>query len=70
MTVTFHTHVDHYVYETTDMPDELILNGSGTSMFDKTEDRIGPILNFSVNEINENSKRMIENHGRNVSNVP
>ena len=32
------------------------------SVFEQTADRIGPIVNFTVNEINENSKLLIDEH--------
>jgi len=60
--VTFHTHDDDYVYETTDLPDKLILKAKGTNMFEETADRIGPILNYYITEINDNSAKLVEKH--------
>jgi hypothetical protein len=60
--VKFHTHDDDYVYETTDLPDKLILKAKGQNMFDETADRIGPILNFNIDDININSQKLIDEH--------
>ena len=32
------------------------------SLFEQTADRIGPIVNFEINEINENSKLLVNEH--------
>ena len=49
----FHTHYDDYVYETTDLPDKLILKAKGQNMFDETADRIAELLN-QVSEVSHN----------------
>jgi len=60
--VDFYNHVDDYVYGTTDLPDKLILKARGRSIFEETADRIGPIINFEVNEVNENSSLLVQSH--------
>jgi len=41
-------HDDNYVYETTDLPDELILSVSGDVLMNEKAARIGPIINCVV----------------------
>ena len=41
-------HDDKYLYEVTDMPDELILKATGTSLMKETAFRIGPIVNYQL----------------------
>ena len=53
--VKYITHKDTYVYETTDLPDKLILKGTGENMFNEEASRIGPIVNFYIDDININS---------------
>ena len=56
--VKYVTHKDTYVYETTDLPDELILKGTGEEMFSEEASRIGPIINFHIENININSAEL------------
>jgi len=63
--VEFKTHNEQYVYETTDLPDDLILKAQGNQVFAEAADRIGPITNFSVAEINQNSSRLVTAHASN-----
>ena len=63
--VTFHTHEDDYVYETTDLPDELILKADGANLFKETANRIGPIENYYLDEINEHSASLVASHSAN-----
>ena len=53
--VKYVTHKDAYVYETTDLPDKLILKVPGENIFNEQASRIAPIVNFNINDINVNS---------------
>jgi len=60
--VKFKNHKSEYIYETTDLPDELIKKVSGESAFTQELDLVWPITDYPVNEINENSQKMIKKH--------
>jgi len=60
--VKFKNHKSEYIYEKTDMPDELIKKVSGESAFTQELDLVWPITDYPVNEINVNSQEMIKKH--------
>ena len=60
--VKFHTHDDHYTYEKTSLDDELLTHAKGTNLLTETADRIGPIQNFHVDDINRHSQNLIQAH--------
>ena len=62
LTVEFMDHDDKFIYETTDLPDDLILGATGEDLLNKTAFRIGPIFNFHVNAINVQSLKLINEH--------
>lgn len=62
LTVTFHTHSDSYIHQTTDLPDDNILMSNGHKLVDQTDDRIGAITNFDVDDINTSSAALVMQH--------
>lgn len=62
LTVVFtNRHSDHII-EKSDLPDELIRNVQGDTMFEQTALRVGPIQNFFEVEINRMSKQLVDTH--------
>lgn len=60
LTVKFTNNVMDYIMEDTPMPDELVKTVSGTELFARTLPQVKPISNFPVQQINENSARLVE----------
>ena len=52
LTVQYQDHNNNYVYETTDLPDELILSASGDVLMNEHAFRVGEIVNFHINVSN------------------
>ena len=49
----FSDHDDEFVYEKTDLPDDLILDVSGKELLNEKAYRIGAIYGFPIEEINK-----------------
>ena len=62
MVATFKNRDDNYVHEETELPDELILQVKGDEILSETSDRVGAIINFHIEAINENSASLIKKH--------
>ncbi|XP_071945273.1 protein SSUH2 homolog [Antedon mediterranea] len=60
--VKYTNHVDDYIYETTDLPDELIRDVQGQTLFEQTLAYVWPISQYAQPEINQNSIRIVETH--------
>ncbi|PIK34122.1 putative omega-amidase NIT2, partial [Apostichopus japonicus] len=54
--------VEDFIHEPSDLPDELIRDVSGKSVFEQTLPYVWPISQYDVPEINENSFRIVERH--------
>ncbi|KAK3103748.1 hypothetical protein FSP39_021609 [Pinctada imbricata] len=62
LTVTFTNHVGEHIVERTDMPDELIREGQGDTLFEQTLPFVHPITSYPVPDINNNSIRLVNQH--------
>ncbi len=62
LTVSYVNNLSDYILEHTDMPDELIRNVSGQVVFQQALPFVWPISQFPVQEVNENSIRIVEHH--------
>ena len=62
LTVTFQNHEDNFVHEITDLPDELILTVDGEELLSEVDKRVGSIVNFFLDDINEASKNLTKKH--------
>ncbi|XP_071825191.1 protein SSUH2 homolog [Apostichopus japonicus] len=60
--VQYINNVEDFIHEPTDLPDELIRDVSGKSVFEQTLPYVWPISQYDVPEINENSFRIVERH--------
>ncbi|KAL4226035.1 Protein ssuh2 [Mactra antiquata] len=65
--VKFTNHIDDYFLESTDMPDDLVKAVEGEVVFEDIQSAVLPLTSFPVQEINEQSKKMIESHKNNWS---
>ncbi|KAL8611295.1 hypothetical protein ACOMHN_013726 [Nucella lapillus] len=57
--VKYKDHKDDYILEQTDMPDELIRDVGGKPVFEQVLPRVWPVSTYPINEVNENSKRLV-----------
>lgn len=55
-------HDDEYIHETTRLDDKLLLDVDGMNILDESSHRIGPIQNFHISSINENSRQLVHRH--------
>ncbi|XP_070557316.1 protein SSUH2 homolog [Ptychodera flava] len=62
LTVRFTNHKSDYIMEKTDMPDHLIREVSGVTVFEQTLPYVWPISSYPVPEINNNSIRIVNEH--------
>ena len=62
LTTTFAIESDDYTYERTDLPDELIKGVSGKTVFEQSAPRVGAIVGYKINEINQNSGALVQKH--------
>ena len=62
LVVNFTNHPSDYILEGTDMPDELIRDVSGQVLFEQTLPFVWPISQYSIQQINENSIRLVGEH--------
>ncbi|XP_061187107.1 protein SSUH2 homolog [Saccostrea echinata] len=62
LTVKFINHVRDYIFQRSDMPDQLVKNVSGKVVFEQDLDQVFPITTHPIKEINNNSKRIINEH--------
>ncbi|XP_064632711.1 protein SSUH2 homolog [Lineus longissimus] len=62
LTVKFINHQEDFILEETDLPDELVREVSGNSIFEQTLPQVWPITAYPTEEINENSMRLVEKH--------
>ncbi|PIK49951.1 hypothetical protein BSL78_13158 [Apostichopus japonicus] len=60
--VQYINNVEDFIHEPSDLPDELIRDVSGKSVFEQTLPYVWPISQYEVPEINENSFRIVERH--------
>ncbi|XP_076468951.1 protein SSUH2 homolog [Babylonia areolata] len=60
--VTYKNHLDDYILEKTDMPDELIRDVGGKPVFEQTLPKVWPITSYPVNDVNDNSQRLVALH--------
>ncbi|XP_052778924.1 protein SSUH2 homolog isoform X2 [Mya arenaria] len=62
--VKFINHDDEYIYETTDLPDELVANVGGNVIFEEKLPMVWPITGYPVPEINKKSQEMVSTHSK------
>ncbi|KAK3101124.1 hypothetical protein FSP39_001126 [Pinctada imbricata] len=62
LTVTFTNHQGEHIVERTDMPDELVREGQGDTLFEQTLPMVFPITSYPVPDINNNSIRLVNQH--------
>jgi len=62
LTTTFAIESDDYAFERTAMPDELIKTVSGKTVFEQSAQRVGPIIGYKIQEINEKSGEFVQKH--------
>ncbi|XP_038058586.1 protein SSUH2 homolog [Patiria miniata] len=62
LTVSYTNNLEDYILERSDMPDELIRNVSGQTIFQQTLPHVWPISQYPIQEVNENSIRLVEKH--------
>ncbi|XP_072020919.1 LOW QUALITY PROTEIN: protein SSUH2 homolog [Amphiura filiformis] len=62
LVVKFTNHLSDYILEGTDMPDELIRDVSGQVIFEQSLPYVWPISHYPVQQINENSIRIVNAH--------
>ncbi|KAL8592646.1 hypothetical protein ACOMHN_026576 [Nucella lapillus] len=60
--VVYTNHVNDYIMEQTDMPDELVREVGGKPIFEQTMPQVWPILAYPVREVNENSQNLVNMH--------
>lgn len=60
--VKYTNHVDDYILEQTDMPDELVRTVGGKPVFEQTLPQVWPITVYPVREVNENSQNLCNLH--------
>ena len=62
LTTTFGVETDDYAYERTAMPDHLIRNAQGRTVIEQSAPRVGPIVGYKINEINQRSGELVQKH--------
>ncbi|XP_072020926.1 protein SSUH2 homolog isoform X2 [Amphiura filiformis] len=62
MFVRFTNHQSEYIMEGSDMPAELIRDARGQVIFEQSLPHVWPISQYTVEEINDNSKRIVGEH--------
>ncbi|XP_022088517.1 protein SSUH2 homolog isoform X2 [Acanthaster planci] len=62
LTVSYVNNLEDYILERSDMPDELIRNVSGQTVFQQTLPFVWPISQYPVQEVNQNSIRLVDKH--------
>ncbi|XP_038058274.1 protein SSUH2 homolog isoform X2 [Patiria miniata] len=62
LTVSYTNNLEDYILERSDMPDELIRSVSGQTIFQQTLPHVWPISQYPVQEVNQNSIRIVEKH--------
>ena len=55
-------HVEDFIREETDMPDELVRKVSGTKAFEQTLPQVWPIQHYPITEVAQASLRMCDSH--------
>ncbi|XP_071476022.1 protein SSUH2 homolog [Diadema antillarum] len=62
LTVEWKNHMEDYIVERTALPDELIRNVTGKTVFDEESPKVCPIKCFPVAEVNSGSGRLVQRH--------
>merc|ERR1712038_830179 len=62
--VDFKNHVDDYILEETDMPDHLVRNAAGNTIFEQTLYQVWPIIAYPVPQINQASTSLVQQHSQ------
>jgi hypothetical protein len=62
LTISWVNHVDEYVYNRTDLPDDLVKKVSGEEAVHEEMPKVWPILNFIENSVNSASQSLVEKH--------
>lgn len=62
--VKYNNHDDDYVIETTDLPDHLVTKVGGIPLFQHEAPLVWPIAGYPLQEMNDNSAKMIDTHTR------
>ncbi|XP_031562047.1 protein SSUH2 homolog [Actinia tenebrosa] len=68
LTVKWTNHLSNHVVERTDLPDELLVNSSGTEIFSQELPRVWAIDSFHDNDVNAGSRKLVDEHARNFGN--
>lgn len=64
LNVSFKNHESDYILEKTDMPDHLVRNVSGQTIFEQTMFQVWPIAAYPLPEINQASISLVQTHAR------
>ncbi|KAL4226364.1 Protein ssuh2 [Mactra antiquata] len=62
LTVSYTNHLEDFILEGTDMPDELVRTVGGKLVFEDVKPMVWPIVSYPVKEINDNSVRLVNAH--------
>uniref|UniRef100_A0A1I8J660 Protein SSUH2 homolog n=1 Tax=Macrostomum lignano TaxID=282301 RepID=A0A1I8J660_9PLAT len=62
MTTTFNTHVKDFILERTALPDHLIRDVEGTTLFEDTQPLLNPIQSFPEPQVNSQSAGIVQEH--------
>ncbi|XP_070557315.1 protein SSUH2 homolog [Ptychodera flava] len=62
LTIKWSVHRDDYIVERTALPDELIRDATGDTVFNQKHPRVMPITHFPDNNINQASNTLIQRH--------
>ncbi|PVD24605.1 hypothetical protein C0Q70_15089 [Pomacea canaliculata] len=66
--VEFKNHQNDYIFEETDMPDELVRKVGGKPVFEQTLPQVWPIAAYPIKEVNTNSQSLINQHRSSFNN--
>ncbi|XP_013400639.1 protein SSUH2 homolog isoform X2 [Lingula anatina] len=64
LAVIFTNHIEDYILEETDMPDELVRDVGGIIIFEQVLPQVWPVTQYPVPQINQNSVALVEKHSR------
>lgn len=62
LTVSFTCRQDDHILKRSDLPNKLVRDGQGDTVFAQTARRVGPIQTFAEPELNARSKQLVDGH--------